>query len=118
MDKTVKFELVIDSSGAIRGVKTADDALKKFDDTLDDVQKSTGGLSDRLKSSGAVGVAVGNMIAGIAQNAMSAFIQGAKDSIRVGMDFQNALAELSAITGKFLGLTEAEHFLNGGYLRE
>jgi len=44
--KTVKFDIELDASGAIKGVKGLDDQIEKLDDSIKDVDKSTGNYRD------------------------------------------------------------------------
>jgi len=125
--KTVKFDIELDASGAIKGVKGLDDQIEKLDDSIKDVDKSTGNYRDaqgKLRNEngkyikdakrattandelggsfdklGIKGVALGSIVSELATRAFDMFIQGLKNSINVGMEFQSALAELSAITG-------------------
>ena len=125
--KTVKFDIELDASGAIKGVKGLDDQIEKLDDSIKDVDKSTGNYRDaqgRLRNEngkyikdaerattandelggsfegiGAKGFAFANIISEYAVRALDAVIASIGSAIEIGSEYQANLAELSAITG-------------------
>jgi len=97
--KTVKFEIELDASGAIKGVKGLDNQVGKLDGGLKTTKDSTDNLGTSFEGTGAKGFAFANIISEYAVRAIDAIISSIGSAIEIGSEYQANLAELSAITG-------------------
>lgn len=90
MAQTTKFILTLDSKGMRRSLEKTEKSAKGVDDALDSTRKSTSRMSGAWRKFGQVvaGIAVGELIR-----------RGLSRAIRKGKEFEQQLADLSAITG-------------------
>lgn len=90
MAQTTKFILTLDSKGMRKNLKKTERSAKGVDDALDSTRKQTSRMSGAWKKFGQVvaGIAVGEVIR-----------RGLSRAIRKGKEFEQQLADLSAITG-------------------
>ena len=92
MAKTVKFEIELDSSGAVKGIKNLDKSLDKLDDSTNQAKAGFKGLT--VGAMAFANIASQAVIAGV-----GAMVNGFKSAVETGQRYESTLAELSAITG-------------------
>lgn len=90
-----------DLSGELADNKTkiqeADDAADEFDDSL----KNVGDEADNVSSGGlsTFGVALGNLISNVVYDAINKMKDLAKETIKVGQNFDSAMSKVGAVSG-------------------